>query len=166
MLRPLAAVVLGYLVVVAVIMVSFTLLWTLMGQETAFRPGTTEVTWAWLAATLPLNLAAAVAGGATAAWVARSRALAGVLGLAGLMLVLGVAMALGQTGTPTSDAAITASAQLTAFEAAAHARQPTWAAWMFPIVGMTGALIGGGLVALRRARRGRMIQGAHASVST
>lgn len=162
MLRALFSVVAGYLTVVVVIMGSFTLLWALLGQAAAFHPGTTQVTGTWLAAALPLNLAAAIIGGIVAAWLARSRALAGILGLAGLILVLGVAAALAQTGAPVGDGVLSSSADLTAFEAAIQARQPVWVAWFLPFLGSAGVLAGGGLVLLGRARRGRAIQGTNA----
>lgn len=158
MLRILGSILLGYLTMVVVIMATFTLWWLVLGQDTAFHAGTTQVTWAWLAGAMPMNLAAAAAGGAAAAWVARSREMGAVLGLMGLVLVLGVATALAQmSADPPAADALTAGT-VSVFEAAARARQPLWVAWTLPLVGMTGAGLGGLWVMRKRAQRGRAIQ--------
>lgn len=158
MLRAMGSVLLGYLVIVLVIMVSFTLLWTVLGQGRAFHAGTTDVTWVWLAFTLPLNVAAAVLGGMVTVRVARSKAFAGILGLAGLILVLGVASAFTQMGTPPTPGEGSGPGTLGAVEAAMQARQPLWVAWSLPLLGAMGAVLGGMLVFQARARRGRARQ--------
>lgn len=158
MLRIIGSILLGYVTMALLIMVSFSLLWMVMGTEIAFRAGTTRVTWAWLAVSLPLSVIAAAVGGMVTVWVARSREFGGLLGLAGLILVLGVGSALGQMTAGTTPADLPPSHPLSAFEAAMSARQPLWVAWSLPLLGIIGAFLGGGLVLSRRAVRGRHIQ--------
>jgi hypothetical protein len=145
MLRAVLSVLLGYAVLVLCVMVTYTLLWVLVGQEAAFRPGTTEVTATWLAFALPLSFVAAALGGLVAVRVARSRARGATLGLAGLVFLLGVASALGEPGPETPAAA---PGEISAFEAATQARQPGWVAWILPFLGAAG-VVAGGAVALR-----------------
>lgn len=160
MLRIVGSILLGYVTMVLFIMVSFTLLWMVMGADIAFHAGTTRVTWAWLAVSLPLSVIAAAIGGMVTVWVARSREFGGLLGLAGLILVLGVGNAMGQVTAGSTPIDLSPSHPLSAFEAAMSASQPLWVAWSLPLLGIIGAFLGGGLVLSRRAGRGRDIQGA------
>lgn len=159
MLRTILAVLAGYVALFLFVMVSFTLLWGVLGAEGSFRPGTTEVTGSWLALSIPLSLVAAIVGGLVAVWAAgtggadpRGRGRRAVLGLVGVVLVLGLVDALGQTAAQpaTSDGAPPPE-NLTTFEAANHARQPLWITWVLPFLGAAGVAIGGAAALARRS---------------
>jgi hypothetical protein len=153
MLRIVLGVLAGYAVIALFIMAAFTLLWLGLGQERAFHPGTADVTWNWLAASLPLNLLAAMAGGWVAARVAAHRPLSAVLGLIGVLVILGGWAAFSQATGVQGDAppAGPTPGGLGPMEAAMLAEQPLWVAWILPVVGAIGVWLGGWL----RMRRGR-----------
>jgi hypothetical protein len=155
MLRTVAAILLGYAAIFLVVASSFTLLWMGMGQERAFHPGTTQVTFAWILATLPLNLVAALLGGYVAAMVDRGRPRFAAAGLAVVILVLGVGAAVSRTlaDAPASPVA-PPQAGMGAFEAATLAIQPLWVAWVLPLVGAVGAWYGGRFRARQMGGRG------------
>ena len=63
MLRAIGGTVVGYLVMVALIMITFTGLYFLMGADGAFRKMSYVPSTPWILLSFVLSLAAAVAGG-------------------------------------------------------------------------------------------------------
>jgi hypothetical protein len=157
MLRSALAIVVGYAALAVFIMVAFTLLWLVVGQGRAFAPGTTDVTWAWLAASLPLNLMAAALGGWVAARIAADRPQVAVTGLVMAILVLGFWAAASQGVSVQGDAPPPAPPpdNLGPMEAARLASQPLWVAWVLPILGAVGAWFGGSVRMLQASRTER-----------
>jgi hypothetical protein len=157
MLRIVVGVLLGYAAIVLFIMASFTLLWLGLGQERAFDPGTTEVTWSWLAASLPLNLLAAAVGGWVAARVSAQRPHSAVLGLIGVLVILGGWAALSQAVGVQGDAPPPPPPPegMGPMEAASQAIQPLWVAWLLPILGAVGVWFGGSLRLIQASRAPR-----------
>jgi MFS family permease len=145
MLRNVAAVVAGYVSIVVFVMITFSLAWLAMGPSLAFREGTTEVTEAWIAVVMPLNLIGAAIGG----WIARriGRGNGAVAGLAVFIVVLGLALAVVNMNA-TREPLARPVTELATFEAASYAIQPTWYEFVVPFVGAIGVLLGG------RMRRG------------
>jgi hypothetical protein len=145
MLRIVVGVLVGYAAIVLFIVASFTLLWLGLGQERAFHPGTTQVTWSWLAASLPLNLLAAAVGGWVAARVSAQRPHSAVLGLIGVLVILGGWAALSQAVGVQGDAPPPSPPPdgMGPMEAASQAIQPLWVAWLLPILGAVGVWFGG-----------------------
>ncbi|TVP55848.1 MAG: hypothetical protein EA351_09545 [Gemmatimonadales bacterium] len=135
----------GYAAIFVWTVLTFTLWWWVLGQEMAFHPGTAEVTGAWLAGTLPLNLVGAVLGGWVAARVGgRPASRPAVVSLLLVLVILGVWMAI--TQTTASDEAVVAidpASDLSPFEAAAVAIQPLWISWVLPALGGLGVWMGG-----------------------
>ena len=145
MLRTLAAVVVGYLVIALFIFATFSLVYAALGPSFAFRPGTVDVTAGWMVVATVLNVVAAILGGLVAAKIGRSPA--AVNGLAGLVLVLGVVSAVLVMNAP---AKALPDRPLTTMEAAAFAKQPTWYSFLLPVIGVAGVLIGGSLAKKKR----------------
>lgn len=147
-IRTVLGAIAGYAAIFLWTVLAFTTWWYLLGQERAFDPGTTDVSLAWLAGTLPLNLVGAMIGGWVAARiggpVAASRA---VILLALLILVFGLWFAI-TLSTGSAPAPPTAP-DMGPFEAAAAAVQPVWVSWFLPVLGAFGVGIGG-MLALRR----------------
>lgn len=140
MLKNVLAVVVGYVVMLVFIFVTFSGVYLAMGADRAFLPGTYEVSTLWLAASLALSLAAAIAGGWVCARVGGSSA--APRALAALVLVLGVVMAL-PTLNPASDPRPTVrTGDVPNMEAMTNARQPAWVAFLLPVIGAAGVMIG------------------------
>ncbi|HXH07038.1 MAG TPA: hypothetical protein VNI83_10655, partial [Vicinamibacterales bacterium] len=62
-MRAVLGAVLGYVIIAVLVMAAQTIAYVLLGADGAFRPGTFEVSPQWIAVSLAISLAAAVAGG-------------------------------------------------------------------------------------------------------
>ena len=136
MLRNILAAIVGYVAMAALLFVLFSLLWLTMGPSRAFQPGSWEVAGGWVLGQVVLGLVAAYVGGRVCAKVAHDAT--GATILIGLVIVLGVVNALMQgemAAGPRPD-------DLSMMEATAGARQPTWFAWLNPLIGAVGVWFG------------------------
>lgn len=135
-LRNVGGAVLGWVVMAASVGGLMAVLWMVLGEEGSFRPGSWEVTTAWSLGSVAIGLLAAVLGGFVCAKVAGDRR--GVLMLIVLVVVLGVATALfphpATGGVRPEDVAM--------LEAARSAEPPRWLAWLNPLLGLVGILLG------------------------
>lgn len=149
MWRNVGAVIVGYVVMFAVVFVTFSIAFVMMGTSGAFEEGSFDVTLLWLIVSFVLGLIAAVAGGFVCALVAKgSKA---PLALAGLVLVLGLLMALPMLTSSDDSQPVTREADVSTFDAMQEAKQPPWVALANPFVGVIGVLLGSKL----KAGRGR-----------
>lgn len=146
--RLIGSVVLGYVVIVVVIFVGFTILWSILGPSGTFQPGTWAPSGAWAFTTIVLGLVAAAVGGAICARV--SKEARGPKVLAVVVLILGFAFAIPALTGSAERAPGPRPDQVTMTEAMQHAEQPIWVTLINPLIGALGVLIGGGLVAGRR----------------
>ncbi len=137
--RAVASVVLGYVVMAAVVFGTFSIAYLVLGADRTYQPGTYDVTVLWIVVSFALSIGAAIVGGLTAAAIARSAGPPKVLAV--VVLVLGFAMALGaMNAEPTTPNVRTANPSV--FEASTVSRQPTWIAFVNPLVGALGVLVG------------------------
>jgi hypothetical protein len=139
MLRTVGLVVLGYIVIAALVFLSFTVAYWLMGAEGAFQPNSYELSLVWILVTVVLGFVAAVVGGYMIAAMARTgnepKALAAFV--FGLGVVFAVQMLLSSEAPPgTREAAVSMS------QAMSNAQQPLWVAFLNPIIGALGVLTG------------------------
>jgi amino acid transporter len=140
MLRRIASVIVGYLVIAVLTFVGILAAYGILGSDVAFRPGSFEVSGQWITVVLLLGLLAAILGGAVCAAIARGQRASWVL--AALILVLGLVMAL-PTLSPRYDEEPTArDGELGVFEAMQVGRHPAWVSFANPFVGAVGVLIG------------------------
>ena len=136
MLRNILAAIVGYIAMAAALFAMFSLLWMTLGPSRAFEPGSWEVSGSWVLGQLLLGLVGAYIGGRVCAKVAHDAK--GAMILIGLVIVLGVVNALMQgemAAGPRPD-------DLTMMEATVGARQPTWFAWLNPVIGVVGVWFG------------------------
>lgn len=138
--RSIAGAVVGYVVVALIVMGCFTAAFLTGGADFAFHPGTTDVTMGWMLMSLAVSLLSAIAGGYVAAMVGGGSGARAVQFLIVLVLVLGVVSAVMQIGKEIPDID---PANLSNFEAANYAVQPTWFALTLPVLGMVGVWFGG-----------------------
>ena len=116
-----------------------------MGDEGAFREGSYEASGTWIAVTFVLGLIAAVLNGFVCARIApRPRPL---YALIGLVVVLGL---IGAVGTMFAEDPGPRGDDVDNLEAMMNAVTPIWVAFVNPVIGVIGVLLGG-----RRATRGQ-----------
>lgn len=150
MLRTLLGAFAGYVFMALFLIVTFSLLWFVLGADFAFQPGTLEVTSGWILLSIPVSLLAAVLGGWMAAHIGRSPKAVTVLAL--VVLVLGVASAVLQLQAPALSPAEQAeilarveTGEVGNVAVGQYARQPAWFALLLPLLGAGGAMAGGRL---------------------
>ena len=143
--RVIGGVVVGYLVMFAIVFVTFSIAFVSMGTDKAFKPGSYDVSGLWIAVSFVLGLVAAIVGGLVCALIAPGTK--APVALAALVLVLGLLMAVPVLTAKTEPKVRTG--KVGNMEAMQNAAQPAWIALLNPVVGAVGALAG---AQLRRRR--------------
>jgi hypothetical protein len=168
MLRNVVAIVVGYAAIVAATFLLLTLLWTALGPDGAFEPGTYRTSTAWALGSLLLGFVAAAVGGLVCARIAATPVAPKVF--AAVVLVLGILFALPTLGD--LPAAGTRPPDISMVEAMRTAATPPWVAFATALVGAAGVLVGarlggrpGGRAPSRTARHAllRAMRGAYSS---
>ena len=137
--RIIGGVVGGYAAMFAMVMALFSVLWMVMGPSGAFKAESWDVSMMWVLATIALGIVAAIAGGYVCVAIANDgRA---IVWLIGVVLVLGVWSAIATMGEPGVGLGVRPES-MGMFEAMSNARQPTWVAFLNPLLGVVGTLIG------------------------
>ena len=139
MLRAIGGTVVGYLVMVALIIITFTGLYFLMGADGAFRKGTYVPSLPWILVTFVLSFAAAMAGGWVSVAVGKSIKSATIL--ATVVFVLGLALAVVTMNESPMENPVRLG-DVSNFEAMQKAKEPTWVAFTNPILGAIGVVAG------------------------
>ncbi|MEK6281794.1 MAG: hypothetical protein AABN95_15680 [Acidobacteriota bacterium] len=142
MLRKVAGVIVGYVVMAALVFLTFSVAYLALGANQAFKPGSYNTSLRWIALSLVLGLIAAVVGGYTCALIARSTRAAQVL--AGIVIVLGLLVAIPAL-TGNDPRPNTRPRDVPNIQAMQNARTPTWFALLNPMVGAVGVLVGAAL---------------------
>jgi hypothetical protein len=140
MLRKIAAVIVGYLVMFVVVFVCLTTAYLALGADRAFQPGSYEVTGLWLVVWFIVSVGAALAGGKVCALIGKTRG--AVISLAIVVLILGVLSALPALKPPDGEPKPRTSGP-TNLEAMMSAKQPNWVLFLTPVIGVVGVLAGG-----------------------
>lgn len=139
--KAIAGIVVGYIFIIGFIMGTFTVLYSILGTEAAYKPGTYEVSMSWILPTFVLSFLAAVGGGFICQAIAKNLNVVTIF--AGIILILGLALAVMQAST---DRPIEPrEGQVSNSEAMQKSIQPLWVAIANPIVGAVGILLGGRL---------------------
>ncbi len=124
---------------------TFSLMWAALGPAGAFEAGSWDVSGAWVAGSIVLGLIAAVLGGLACARVAADQR--GIMILIGLVLLLGFLSAVPEA----TDVVAPRPEDISMMQAMTSARTPPWFAWLNPVIGAIGALLGWRLGARRPA---------------
>jgi hypothetical protein len=130
-MKTFGGVVLGYLMMVAFVFLSFSIAYRIMGADRAFQPGVYDVTNLWIITSFMLGLAGAILGGYVCETVA----------LDGFAFAVPVLTTTSPSAPREGDVSNTVAMQ--------NAQQPPWVALLNPLFGAIGVLIGAG------ARSGR-----------
>lgn len=149
MLRAIASVIVGYIVMFAFVFVSFTAAYLALGADGSFKPGTYDVSTMWIAVSSVLSLIAAILGGWIAVLIARSATPPKVL--AGLVLVLGLLMAIPAFLSSGQPAPPARTADVGNLDAMMKARTPPVLALITPLIGAAGVMLGASLCGRRAA---------------
>ena len=140
MVRSITGVVVGYVVMIIFIFLTFTGLYFLLGAEGSFETDTYEVSTIWIIISFVLSIAAALIGGYVCVTIAKSQKAA--LVLAGIVFVFGIVMAIPVLSESTEDVQEMRKADVPNMEAMQKAKQPPLVALLNPIIGAIGVFAG------------------------
>ncbi len=139
MLRKIGGVVAGYVAMVAFVIGTFSALYVVLGPERSYLPNSYEVSMLWIICTFLLGFFAAIFGGFLCKMISRSTAAVQVF--AGIVLILGIVMgvAVAMAEKPNE----VRSGPVTNAEAMQKSQQPVWVAFLNPVIGAIGIILGG-----------------------
>ena len=140
-MKTFGGVVLGYLMMVAFVFLSFSIAYRIMGADRAFQPGVYDVTSLWIITSFMLGLAGAILGGYVCEAIARDERAPKLLAV--LVLLLGFAFAVPVLTTTSPSAP--REGDVSNSVAMQNAQQPPWVALLNPLFGAIGVLIGAGV---------------------
>jgi hypothetical protein len=143
MVRVIVAVIVSYLLMFVLMFVSFSCLYLLLGAERAFQPGVYDASNLWIALSCVVTLVAAIIAGWVCVAVARTRKAS--MGLVVAIFVLGLLLAIPSIIARNANPNMVRTGDVSSMEAMQRAKEPTWAPFLFPFIGVAGALIGGKL---------------------
>lgn len=141
MVRTIAAIVVGYIVIVLLVLGLGVAAYAGIGIENAYQDKSWHATPIIGVLTLISGVFAAVVGGWVAGKIdAKPR---GSRGLAGVLLVLGLGMAALQTTWPAPPPRTEPATMKLAMEHSSDHRDPAWVTWLLPLIGSVGVIVGG-----------------------
>ncbi|HEY5885263.1 MAG TPA: hypothetical protein VIT88_11285 [Pyrinomonadaceae bacterium] len=149
MVRAIAGVVVGYVVMALLIFLTFSVAYLGMGANRAFHPGSFNPSLFWIVISFFLGFVAALVGGYTCATIAKSKRAAQVL--AALVFVIGIIVAIPVLTAGDTRVNVRVG-YVPNMEAMQKARTPGWVALMNPLIGAVGVMVGAGLRQARTAR--------------
>lgn len=140
MIRKILGVIIAYVVMFICIFLLFSTAYFAMGSDRAFEPGSYQPTLLWDITAFILGFIAAVIGGVVAAVIGKGNT---PKILAVLVLVIGMAAAIATAVMEKPNEARTGN--VTNFDAMMKAQEPVWVAFVNPVIGVIGVLVGGSL---------------------
>lgn len=140
MVRNIIGVVVGYVVMVIFIFLTFTGLYFLLGADGSFEPDTYEVSTIWIVISFILSIAAALIGGYVCVVIAKNEK--APLFLAGIVFILGIIMAIPVLSESTDEVHEMRKADVSNMEAMQKAKQPPLVLLLNPIIGAIGVFAG------------------------
>jgi hypothetical protein len=138
--KKILSVIIGYLVMAVFIFITFLAAYMILGTEGAFQPNSYEVTAAWVAASIILGFIGAVIGGLVCRLIGKSGQTSLVLAV--IVLILGIVLAIPTLSDQGSDKTAVRTDSVGAMEAMQDAHQPTWLAFLNPLLGAAGVMVG------------------------
>ncbi|MBD3404494.1 hypothetical protein GF420_16510 [candidate division GN15 bacterium] len=142
MVKNILGVIVGYIVMFVFVFITFGLAFMILGTEGSFKPGSYDVSGIWIVISIILGFIAAVLGGLVCTMISKN--IKATMVLAAVVLVLGVAMAV-PTLSDSGAADTQRAADVPMMEAMQKADQPSWLAFLNPILGAIGTMVGGRL---------------------
>jgi peptidoglycan/LPS O-acetylase OafA/YrhL len=143
-LRIIAGIIVGWIVMAILVMVVFLIAWLALGDEGTFQPDTYWTTNTFNIAVLGGGTVAAIVGGLVCALITR-KAIAPFV-LAAIVLALGLASAAMEMNKPDPPAR---TDDVTMQSIATHGKEPMWFAFTSPALAAVGIVIGSRLVSAK-----------------
>src|ERR1043166_6891095 len=135
MVRSVLGVIVGYIVMFILQVAAFMTIYTIVGPDWSFKPGSFQASTRWTVMQFTVILICAIiARGGKAPLV-----------LAGVVLVIGLALGALSTGMRPVDAHEVRRGNVPNMEAMSKARHPMWVVFLGPVIGALGIVIGGKL---------------------
>ncbi len=141
MIRNILSVLAAYIVMAITMFLTFTLLYSVLGADGTFQPGTYDVTNTWAIGSVVLGFIAVLIGGYIAVLISKNQSAALWLGLVVLVVTLILAIVKFQQGNPH----LVRSGSVPNMIAMGNAQNPTWLNFLVPFTGFFAALVGGKL---------------------
>lgn len=151
MLRAIAGVIVGYVVMFILVMCTFIAAGLMLSSEQIFRPGSYEPSNLWIAMSFVTGLLAAIFAGWLCVLIAGTRKAAA--GLVVVVIAMGTVSAVLTSNSSKPDPG-PRTGTVTMMEARDKARQPLWLMIAFPVIGSVGVLIGASLKKDRKVMTG------------
>jgi quinol-cytochrome oxidoreductase complex cytochrome b subunit len=142
MIRSVLAVIVGYIVMFILQVAAFMTIYTLMGADWSFRPGSYQASTRWTVTQFAVIFVTALIAGLICAAIARGGK--APLALAAVVLVLGFLLAVLSTAMRPDTHEVRAG-NVSNMAAMNKARHPTWVVFLGPVVAAVGVVAGGKL---------------------
>jgi hypothetical protein len=143
MLRSVLGVIGGYVLMFILQFAAFMTIYTVMGANWSFKPGSFHASTRWMAMQLAVVFVTAAIAGLICAIVAKGGK--APLVLAVVVLLIGFALAAAHTAMQPPETNEMRSASTPNMEAMVKARHPVWVVFFGPVIGAVGVVIGGKL---------------------
>ena len=141
MVRSVVGAIVGYILMFILQIIAFMSIYTIMGADWSFKPGSYQASTAWTAMQFTVILVTTIIAGLICAVIAKSGK--GPLFLAGMVLVFGLALGVASMTMRPADTHEVRTASVPNMEEIQKARHPAWLIFMGPIIGAVGVMIGG-----------------------
>lgn len=148
MFRSFAAVIVGYIVMMAMFLCTLGVAYFLMGPDNAFKPGTFDPSLLWWVISFPLAFIGSVTAGLICALIAPSGSRATVV-LAGLVLAIGLMALVPRMMTDRPDPGPRTGSE-PRLGAMMKTKQPVWSTAVNPLLGAAGIMLGARLHAAKK----------------
>lgn len=143
MVRSVLAVILGYIMMFILNIIVFMTVYTVMGPDWSFKPGSFQASTRWTVMQFVVVFVIAVIGGLICAAISKGGK--APLVLAAVVFVLGMGLALASTTLRPADTHEVRTGNVPNMEAMTKARHPMWVVFLGPVIGAVGVTIGGKL---------------------
>lgn len=143
MVRSVLGVIGGYILMLALQVATFMLVYTVVGANWSFKPRTYQASTRWTLMQFAVILVTAAIAGFVCALISKSGK--ATLALAGVVLLLGLVLASAKVMTQPADPHEVRFGPVSNMEAMQKARHPSWVIFLGPFIGAAGVVIGGKL---------------------
>ena len=143
MARSVLGVIVGYLAMFALQFAAFMTIYTVMGADWSFKPGSYHASTAWTAMQFAVVFGTALLAGFICVMIAKGGKAPLVLAI--VILAIGFTLGALHIATQPADTGEMRGPNVPNFEAMTKARHPTWVIFLGPVIGAVGAIAGGKL---------------------
>jgi len=143
MARSIFGVIIGYVVMAVTIMVTFSIVYIIIGTEASYKPESFEVSTLWIIISIIVSLFAAVIGGFVCSLISKNTKTS--LILAAVVLVLGIALAIPEQTHSDEGVPQVRTGDVSIIDAMSKSKQPDWITIITPLIGAVGVVWGGRL---------------------